>query len=120
MRVTDSQVVGNMRYLQTQSRLLAMGPRGKGYICGLSGQETTCVAYQPGVDWPVWQAALGMNGTVSGGALVPGRLYVTTDSGMLFAIGQEGPGSQASKSASHTPAPTWTLPFLAQTLTPEP
>jgi peptide/nickel transport system permease protein len=122
--VADGHVLGNLRYMQSPSRLLAMGPGGVAYVCGASGQKTSCAAYQPDVAAPIWEAALGSNGPVSGGALVPGRLYVTTDSGMLFAIGQGAspaqPAPAAARTAARTAAPTWTLPFPAQTLTPEP
>jgi peptide/nickel transport system permease protein len=120
MKVADSKVMGNIRYMQSQTRLLAVGPGAVAYICGLSGAETACLAYQPGVDAPLWQATLGMSGPVSGGALVPGRLYVTTDSGILFAVGQGAVNAPATKPTGHTPVPTWTLPFPSQTLTREP
>lgn len=121
MRAADGQMLGNRRFIQPDSRLVAMGSGGTAYVCGgRTRQETTCLAYQPGVDEPVWQATLSKNGPVTGGALVPGRLYVTTDSGILFAVGQAAAAAPASGAGERTPAPTWTLPFPTQTLTPAP
>ena len=36
---------------------------------------------------PVWELTLEKGALPSGGALVPGRLYVTTRDGWLYAIG---------------------------------
>ena len=118
VRAADGQLLGNKRYLQPESRLMAVAPGAVAYTCGLNRQETTCAAYKPGTDAPVWQASLGANGMVSGGALVPGRLYVTTESGMLIAVGQGMPGTEGSGGAGRTPVPTWTLPYPAQTAIP--
>ncbi len=55
--------------------------------------ETECLAFEPGAATPTWSAVLpgsGDNpyaGPVVGGALIEGRLYVATASGMLYSIG---------------------------------
>ena len=57
------------------------------YICGLDRTRgPVCLAFQPGSKDPLWQVALGKGVTVNGGALVPGRLYVTMEEGFLLAL----------------------------------
>ena len=60
------------------------------YICGLDRLDgPECLAFQPGGKDPLWQVTLGSGETVNGGALAPGRLYVTMEEGYLFAVGKE-------------------------------
>ena len=57
------------------------------YICGLDRLHgPVCLAFQPGSKDPLWQVALGKGVTVNGGALVPGRLYMTKEEGFLLAL----------------------------------
>ncbi len=63
------------------------------YICGYTG-TAHCLGIKPGIDKPVWEIQLpageARNDVVEAqiwGALAPGRLYVTTQDGYLFALG---------------------------------
>jgi hypothetical protein len=119
----DGRLLATIRYPHQPSRLIAVGPAGEAYVCGMGQAGTTCLAYQPDSKTTVWHATLGPYGSVAGGALVPGRLYVTTERGVLLAIGkgmlQEGQ-PPATATALRTPVPTWTLPFPALAPTPLP
>ena len=56
---------------------------------GGRGGALQCRAHQPGPGAPVWELTLEEGALPSGGALVPGRLYVTTMDGWLYAIGAD-------------------------------
>ena len=57
-------------------------------ICGLvEGQGAECRALARERREPLWRLPLGQDDfVVNGAALVPGRLYVTTADGVLYAI----------------------------------
>jgi outer membrane protein assembly factor BamB len=46
-----------------------------------------CVALTPDAEAPVWQMELGKTVELRGGVLVPGRMYLSTAEGLLYAIG---------------------------------
>jgi outer membrane protein assembly factor BamB len=62
------------------------------YLCGLVDQEGfQCRGMAPGATAPLWKLPLpAVQGAIDGGALVPGRLYVTTTGGDLYAIDYDG------------------------------
>jgi outer membrane protein assembly factor BamB len=58
-------------------------------MCGLlttEGQSSECRANRPGNGAPVWKLELNDEAIPMGGAIVPGRIYVTTLDGNLYAI----------------------------------
>jgi uncharacterized repeat protein (TIGR01451 family) len=68
------------------------------FVCGMENPNSSranpqCRAFVPGTEEPVWQVALESGedqttlGEIKGGALVPGRLYVAAEAGLLYAIG---------------------------------
>lgn len=82
------QVLGTFQTpLFTTSDLLAIDEAATAYICGGTNRNTvTCIAQAPGQAEPTWQLQLPQGYSLQGGALVPGRLYVTTQDGFLYAI----------------------------------
>jgi hypothetical protein len=86
------KLIGNSRLPDRQSTLIAIDEQSVAYICSNNyGQSVNCQAIGLGKADPTWVADLGDGLQVTGGALAPGRLYVTTDLGTLIAI---GPGNQ--------------------------
>lgn len=87
----DGRLKTNLRYPQRLSRVIAVDAADRAYICGaIRAGQPDCIAVVPGEDEPGWQIALDRSkGNVVGGALAPGRLYVATDDGWLYAIGDE-------------------------------
>jgi hypothetical protein len=64
------------------------------FVCGFklrSGSSRThtvdCVALAPDAEEPLWQMELGETAELRGGVLVPGRMYLSTAEGLLYAIG---------------------------------
>ena len=79
--------------LDKNSLLVTVDDQSTAYVCGISGEaesqwKSACYAYPKGSAEPSWEIDLsGMHGEVIGGAATPGRLYITTEDGYLFAIG---------------------------------
>jgi ABC-type dipeptide/oligopeptide/nickel transport system permease subunit len=72
------------------SKLLGIDPESVGYICGDAFGTVRCLAVNLGDAVPKWTMDLKGVG-VTGGALAPGRLYLVTKDGLLYALGD---GSQ--------------------------
>lgn len=74
-------------------RVLAIDVERTMYICdAFPGRPEVCSAYQP-AGATVWETELSSaNAFVLGGALLPGRLYVATSDGRLYALGAAGGG----------------------------
>jgi outer membrane protein assembly factor BamB len=84
----DGKLIGNTRLPDRQSRLMGIDKDLAAYICSNNyGTNLRCEAIQAGENEPVWTLDLGENINVVGGALIPGRLYIATDSGLLVAVG---------------------------------
>lgn len=85
----DRRLLANFNYPQRSPRLIAVDAAERAYICGenrLAGVE--CIAFTPDEKEPGWVVELAdASGHITGGALAPGRLYVTTQDGYLYAIG---------------------------------
>jgi outer membrane protein assembly factor BamB len=61
------------------------------YTCGNLEHgygDLECQAFSPDSSAPIWTLILDQSYQVMGGALVAGRLYVTTQEGQLYAIGE--------------------------------
>ncbi len=58
------------------------------YMCGIATdrQSVECRANRPGTGAPLWKLEINDAGYPIGGAIVPGRIYVTTLDGNLYAI----------------------------------
>ncbi len=72
------------------TRPLAVDGANVLYTCGSnreSGPE--CLAFSPGSEQPRWQFPLPDAGTIVGGALSERGLYVSTDAGHLYLIGEK-------------------------------
>ncbi len=91
-------------YPYRPSRLIAVDEDATAYLCGNLAQSAAqiggvgraglaCRAHTPNPGEPLWEVALDKGATPNGGALVPGRLYVTTDDGFLYAIEDSQPGN---------------------------
>lgn len=90
----DGEVTANINYpWRGNDRLLAIDQDATAYTCGTVSQSQVgntlqCGAYSWQRDAATWRVDLGSRGAPVGGALVPGRLYVTTNRGELYAIDQ--------------------------------
>jgi outer membrane protein assembly factor BamB len=72
------------------ARLIAFDQSNTTYMCGFLEAEPGgmhCRANKLGSGTPVWEVELGGASIPNGGAVVPGRLYVTTVNGVLYSIG---------------------------------
>ncbi len=88
-------------YPYRPSRFIALDEDATAYLCGRVSSPTAslfartqsleCRAHRPDPGEPLWTVALEKGGLPNGGALVPGRLYVTTRDGWLYAIGDGQP-----------------------------
>jgi hypothetical protein len=86
----DSRLVTNLHWGQKSPRLVATDLADRAYVCGASNDGMAeCIAVQPGDSGePSWRVRLEKGGVqFAGAALVPGRLYVNTQEGWLYAIG---------------------------------
>ena len=91
---TDARVIwsdgagsfrGTVGYAQRPSRIVALDRDFTLYACGMNhGGDAECLALEQGAQRPRWQQTLQKNDEVIGGALVSGRLYVTTRQGFLY------------------------------------
>lgn len=88
----DSRLLTNLHWPLKSPRLAATDAADRAYVCGTANAGgVECLAVKPGDnDEPDWHIRLDMGGeTIGGAALVQGRLYVTTQEGWLYAIGEE-------------------------------
>lgn len=87
----NDQVLGNVEFPQAASQIIAVTSDAAIYACGNDrAGEVGCVVVKPDAEELVWQVTLAPTGQVTGGALVPQRLYVTLKDGSLYAIGVAG------------------------------
>ncbi len=86
----DSRLLLHLRYPQRSPRVIGLDVAGRAYICG-SDRATVpeCLVISEGMEEPIWQLGLERGaGIVTGGALTPGQLYVTTENGYFIAVGE--------------------------------
>jgi hypothetical protein len=87
----SSRLVSNTNLRDFQSELIAIDENSIAYVCSNNlTVGVNCKAMQIGIEDPVWELDLGDNLQVMGGALVPGRMYITTNAGALIAVGKSG------------------------------
>ncbi|MDF1513003.1 MAG: PQQ-binding-like beta-propeller repeat protein [Anaerolineae bacterium] len=76
------------------------------YLCMNSYEaESRCVASEPTSSTFLWNFPLRGIKIIAGAALAPGRLYVATGDGLLYAIGQELSGSDGAAGDTEVPPP---------------
>ncbi len=71
------------------SRIIGAGADGTLQLCGRARDHTLrCGAYSPAAgEDPLWEVQVGGPGALaSGGAIVDGRMYITTSEGRLYAL----------------------------------
>jgi peptide/nickel transport system permease protein len=88
----DDTILGNAYHPIRNSQVIAVDRDALVYSCGnqnLGYGALECQAFSPEAEGPVWTLALEGDTQVAGGALVPGRLYITTQDGNLHAIGAD-------------------------------
>jgi len=84
----SSRLHGNARYFIRHGEIIAVDANAVAYVCGASRPNLECVAFARRSEEPIWTIRLERGENVTGGALVPGRLYVATAEGQLYAIGE--------------------------------
>ena len=87
----EGQELGKTRYPTRNSQVIAVDRQAVVYTCGNLEHgygELECQAFSPDSSAPLWTLILDQSHQVKGGALVAGRLYVTTEEGQLYAIGE--------------------------------
>lgn len=88
---SDGRLLTNLHWGQKSPRLVATDLADRAYVCGRSNEGVAeCIGVRPGESSePGWRVKLDKGGAkVTGAALVPGRLYVNTEEGWLYAVGQ--------------------------------
>jgi uncharacterized repeat protein (TIGR01451 family) len=98
----EGRVLGTIEYPFGGGQVLAVGDGDNtAYVCGVhdprSKPSPECVAFEPGGTEPVWQVVFEEGEAVTGGALGPQRLYVSTQQGHLYAIGEGQTLEQTAK-----------------------
>jgi len=92
-RVDSKTVVELAGYIHlpalNEARAIGADRRSTLYVCGaVADQNQACYALSPTAEEPLWGLDLEPGESVQGGALAPGRLYLTGSSGRLYAIGK--------------------------------
>jgi len=89
----EGRVLGTTGYPISRSRVIGIDDEGRTYVCGVGsnrpGFGPECRGLEPGLEEPLWQLELNHVERIDGGALVPGRLYVTAEidgEGVLYAL----------------------------------
>ncbi len=105
MDVTGRLLGTGFTALRQKSKVVTVDATNTAYICGaedIIGSElsTRCLAYAEGREEPEWELVLGeeVRGYVIGTAFVLGRIYVVTEDGFFFVIGESStPGEMAGE-----------------------
>jgi outer membrane protein assembly factor BamB len=82
----ESRALANMEVTQARMRLLGLDAGGRAYLCATAG-PVFCTALDAQAKGSIWTLTAPQGANVTGGALIPDRLYVTTADGWLHAIG---------------------------------
>ena len=84
-------VLGQVIFPQRPSRVFGVDRDSTLYVCGMARTlGAMCIALETGSEDPKWEVSFDReSGPLVGGALVAGRLYVTTERGSLYAVGDE-------------------------------
>jgi peptide/nickel transport system permease protein len=87
------ETLGNVHYGTRDSMVIAVDQKSTIYSCGNLENgygPPECQAFSPGLEEPLWQLPVDGTRTV-GGALASGRLYISTEGGIFYAIGEAEP-----------------------------
>lgn len=76
------------------------------YICGTRGDHAECSAVEKEARESKWSLPLEGSVGISGVALIPGQLYVASEEGMLYAIGDQTSTVMPSNTSMQTPTKT--------------
>ena len=88
----DGKKMSEVRLPDRQSKMIGVDKNLTSYLCSNNfTYGVNCVAYEIGESDPLWVLNLGDEINVVGGALAPGRMYISMDSGRLVAIGAKNP-----------------------------
>lgn len=96
----QSNLRGKAFYPIRNSQVIAVDQNATLYTCGNLDYGyglPECQAFSPESEEPIWKLLLEDSSLVAGGALVPGRLYVATQEGVLYAIGAAEPLTPAGE-----------------------
>lgn len=86
----SGKLLSNVFLPLRNSRPIGIDANAVMYFCGQRhNQQPQCSALRPGDEKPLWQVQLEGRSRITGGALVPGRMYITTEDGVLLSIGAD-------------------------------
>ena len=78
----ESRVVGNYAFSNINPKLIAVGEKDEAYICDALIERVECINIAPGADAPTWTTSIDLPTSLFGGALVPGRFYLSLGDGL--------------------------------------
>jgi hypothetical protein len=89
------RLAANVRIPTRFGRLVGVDQESRTYFCapGVGGPD--CYATGLDSDKPLWALSFPVGGSPAGGALIPDRMYITTQAGYLFAVQSRGVESPA-------------------------
>jgi peptide/nickel transport system permease protein len=82
----QSRALANIEVTQSRMRLIGLDDANRAYMCAAAGPPL-CLALDVEAKGSIWELTAPAGANVTGGALAPGRLYVTTADGWVHAIG---------------------------------
>lgn len=85
----NGELINRARFQYRPSLFLGMDEDSVFYICGSTRRNVECAAVRRGESEPIWTLPLESGNIVSGGARVPGRLYVATEDGYFYALADQ-------------------------------
>jgi peptide/nickel transport system permease protein len=84
----NSRQFSQVRLANRQAYVVAMDRQNTTYICASNfGAMVNCMAVNFVSSGPAWEITLSVEDNYVGGALVENRLYIATEKGLLFALG---------------------------------
>lgn len=87
----NSRLLTNIEAALRDTLLVGIDPAGNAYLCSRVG-KARCLQFDRSAGTVGWDATLPAGLGVAGGALAPGRLYVSTADGFLYALGDAAAG----------------------------
>ncbi|MCB0136752.1 MAG: hypothetical protein KDD75_16730, partial [Caldilineaceae bacterium] len=87
----NSRLLTNIEAALRDTRLVGIDPAGDAYLCSRIG-KARCLQFDRSSGAIGWDMTMPDGLGVAGGALAPGRLYVSTGDGFLYALGDAAAG----------------------------
>ncbi|MCO5214299.1 MAG: PQQ-binding-like beta-propeller repeat protein [Caldilinea sp.] len=87
----NSRLLTNIEAALRDTRLVGIDPAGDAYLCSRIG-KARCLQFDRSTGAIGWDMTMPDGLGVAGGALAPGRLYVSTGDGFLYALGDAAAG----------------------------